>query len=210
MTTPTPQTHDDLPAEAKAHDLLGPDVEPPVAPVKRIAERRVVGWELARRLLLRRARRPAGNSRRFWSRVEDDDPFLSPPAGARAAEIGGPSPAAERLVRMQGGTAVPTRAPRPSASLKPASPSRPEMSPEAPPTTAPSRPRAPRRPAGGRAPTTRRVCPAARRARALKARRARALKARRGRAFKARRAGAAASPTRTAGPIRGRRGTRVA
>ena len=35
----------------------------------------MVGYDTSERLLARRAFRPAGNSRRFWLRVEEDDPF---------------------------------------------------------------------------------------------------------------------------------------
>ncbi|MEN0065766.1 MAG: hypothetical protein AAGA48_26745 [Myxococcota bacterium] len=71
------------PDETTAHDLLAAIEPPDVSPPRRIAERRVVGGATVTRLLQRRAFRPVGNSRRFWSRLEEDDPFV--PAPPRAA-----------------------------------------------------------------------------------------------------------------------------
>ncbi|HHO54315.1 MAG TPA: hypothetical protein ENK18_26455 [Deltaproteobacteria bacterium] len=134
-----------LPPEAKAHELLPPVIEPSDE-IRRIAERRIVGWALSQRLLRRRAWRPAGNSRAFWARVEDDDPFLPPPPGARIQQLGGIA-ASDRLVRLEGGTAVPARAPSghapripsraPSPSAHPGAPRPPQRAP-APQTRSPA------------------------------------------------------------------------
>ena len=64
--------------ETLAHELI-PSAPPPPAPPRRVGVRRVAGYDTSERLLSRRAFRPSGNSRRFWSRVEDDDPFLPAP-----------------------------------------------------------------------------------------------------------------------------------
>jgi len=91
----------DLPDEAKVGDLLPPDVEPYDPPSKKIAERRVGGWATSSRLFLRRVFRPAGNSRKFWKKIEEDDPFLPKPTGKRIAQEGGHALyPADRLVRM--------------------------------------------------------------------------------------------------------------
>ena len=91
----------DLPEEAKVGDLLPPDVEPYDPPSKKIAERRVGGWATSSRLFQRRVFRPAGNSRKFWRKIEEDDPFLPKPTGKRIAQEGGHALyPADRLVRM--------------------------------------------------------------------------------------------------------------
>lgn len=91
----------ELSDEAKVGDLLPPDVEPYDPPSKKIAERRVGGWATSARLFERRSFRPAGNSRKFWRKIEDDDPFLPKPTGKRIAQEGGHSLyPSERLVRM--------------------------------------------------------------------------------------------------------------
>ncbi len=124
--------------ETRAHDLLPTDQGEWVPPVRKIAERRTAGWFLAERLLDRRGFRPAGNSRRFWSRVEDDDPFLPRPDGRRMSKGGGSGPyPADRLVRMEGGRAQPaggvkayTAPPRaPAPAPKPAPPQQPTPAP---------------------------------------------------------------------------------
>src|SRR5688572_10352985 len=73
--------------ETKAHDLLPPEPSAPPPP-RKIGLRRVVGHGLGERLLARRGWRPAGNSRRFWSKIEDDDPFLPRPPGSKSVEDG--------------------------------------------------------------------------------------------------------------------------
>ncbi len=90
----------DLPDEARVHDLLPPNEEPWEPPVKKVGERRVGGWATSARLYERRTFRPAGNSRRFWRKVEDDDPFLPQAPGQRISQEGHAVYAADRLVRM--------------------------------------------------------------------------------------------------------------
>lgn len=96
----------DLPDEAKVHDLLPPDEEGWDPPVKKIAERRVGGWQTSSRLFQRRTFRPAGNSRKFWRKVEDDDPFLPKVPGRRVAQETREVYAADRLVRMPDGPRI--------------------------------------------------------------------------------------------------------
>jgi hypothetical protein len=86
----------EIPDETRAHDLVAEAPAPPPPP-RKVGPRRVVGYETCERLLRRRAFRPAGNSRRFWSRVEEDDPFLVPRRDAPAAdELAALSPGASR------------------------------------------------------------------------------------------------------------------
>lgn len=84
---PRPPPPTEPPDETRAHDLLPPDVSAPPPP-RRIGLRRIVGHTLTERLLARRGWRPAGNSRRFWSKIEDDDPFLPRPPGSRPVDEG--------------------------------------------------------------------------------------------------------------------------
>ena len=114
--------------EPKATDLLPPE-EPEVPDSARpIAARRVAGWSTTDRLLSRTIRRPAGNSRGFWSRIEDDDPFARRrprrPEHIADHEIY----ASDRLVRVENGRAVPAR----GASPTPPQPQRPAPSPPKP------------------------------------------------------------------------------
>lgn len=96
--------HDPSDDEPRAADLLPPDAPPEPVP-RRIAERRVVGWSMAGRLMNRVERRPAGNSRRFWRNIEEDDPFI-PRKALRVRRQDEPYPA-QRLDR------VPSQAPPP-------------------------------------------------------------------------------------------------
>lgn len=107
-----------------ARDLLPPDPAPTEPEPKRIAERRVVGWETSGRLHQRRTRRPVGNSRGFWKRIEDDDPFLPPPNLPRATQVEHDQLyPAERLARIpesqRAPQPVPAPPPRASSAPKP-------------------------------------------------------------------------------------------
>ncbi len=119
--------------EPKATDLLPPEEPEVVEPARPIAARRVAGWSTTDRLLSRTIRRPAGNSRGFWSRIEDDDPFARRrprrPEHIADQEIY----ASDRLVRVEDGRAVPARGP----SNPPPQPKRP-----APPAPKPEQPAA--------------------------------------------------------------------
>ncbi len=108
-----PQTND--PSDLRASDLLPPD-DPPDGPPKRIAERRVAGWVTTNRLWLRTDRRPAGNSRRFWKKIEDDDPFIPPPSTKRIAQSTHELYPSDRLPRVE--SAKPKQ--QPSSSQPPA------------------------------------------------------------------------------------------
>lgn len=112
-STPVDESHE----EPRGRDLLPPD--PPVQEpeLRRIGERRVVGWRTTQRLWTRRTRRPAGNSRRFWARMEEDDPFLPRVGGARGPDILHDRFApAERLSRLpQSAPQRPASKPKPRA-----------------------------------------------------------------------------------------------
>ncbi len=112
---PKESNADELPEEARVHDLLPPSEEPWSPPVKKIAERRVGGWQTSKRLYERRTFRPAGNSRKFWRNVEDDDPFLPKAPGRRVAQESREVYAADRLVRMP----TPPKADRPTEYAPP-------------------------------------------------------------------------------------------
>jgi len=121
--------HPDDRIELRATDLLPPD-EPPAEPqVKRIAERRVAGWMTVNRLMARNERRPAGNSRRFWKKIEDDDPFVPLPSTKRMAQSTHELYPSERLPRVE--------AARPKSKPKPAQQSRPQPKPRPKPTPSP-------------------------------------------------------------------------
>ncbi|MEQ1502677.1 MAG: hypothetical protein ABMB14_10625, partial [Myxococcota bacterium] len=70
--------------ETVAATLIAAASAPPPRP-RRTGAARVAGHDLCERLLGRRGWRPAGNSRRFWARVEADDPFL-PQLGTRPVD----------------------------------------------------------------------------------------------------------------------------
>lgn len=93
------------PDELKASDLLPPDDPPADDGPKKIAERRVVGWFMADRLVRRAEWRPVGNSKHFWSKIEDDDPFVHRPPPRRVRQDHTLYPA-DRIDRIPS-TAVP-------------------------------------------------------------------------------------------------------
>jgi len=141
---------DDLPSEAAAGDLQAATDVPTEPAPRRIAERRVVGGATVARLLGRRAFRPAGNSVRFWSRIEEDDPFVpSPPRPATGPlaplpAVGSPT---TEPARSSGDPVRPAdepprprapRAPEPKSGARPRSPD--EIPRPRTPETAPSRP----------------------------------------------------------------------
>ena len=100
--------------EPKAVDLLPPEEDKAQDPSRPIAARRVAGWSTSDRLLSRTIRRPAGNSRGFWSRIEDDDPFARR-RPRRPEHIGHHEVyASDRLVRVEDGRAVPARPSNPT------------------------------------------------------------------------------------------------
>ncbi len=77
---------------------------------RKVGTRRVAGWSTSDRLLARHHRRPAGNSRSFWSRIEEDDPFARRRA-RQARNLSGehdlyPS---QRLSRVEDGRVVSSR-----------------------------------------------------------------------------------------------------
>lgn len=117
------------PPDPKAKDLLPPDAPPDDEP-KRIAERRVVGWNMADRIIQRVTWRPAGNSRDFWKRIEDDDPFEARRVPVRLREDHTLYPA-DRIDRMP--TAA---APQPASRPAPPEPPRPQPKASAPPPKA--------------------------------------------------------------------------
>jgi len=106
-------------SELLASDLLPPDQPPEEPQIKRIAERRVAGWLTSNRLMNRMQRRPAGNSKRFWKKIEDDDPFVPAPSLKRAAQSSHELYPSERLQRVE--TAKP-RPPQPARQPQPAKP----------------------------------------------------------------------------------------
>ena len=112
--------------ESKAVDLLPPeDVEAP-DPSRPIAARRVAGWSTSDRLLSRTIRRPVGNSKGFWSRIEADDPFARRPPRRPEHIARHDVYPSERLVRVENGRAVSARAPNPTPEAqRPAPPSPP-------------------------------------------------------------------------------------
>jgi len=124
--------------ELKATDLLPPDQPEPEEPARKLAERRVAGWSTSDRLLSRRARRPVGNSRGFWSRIEDDDPFakkrVKRPEHINDHDVY----ATGRLVRVDNGKVVPANhrpqqpAPRPKPRQEAKPPPKPTPQPKAP------------------------------------------------------------------------------
>lgn len=129
---PEQDPQDDL----RAADLLPPDSDL-APPVRKIAERRVVGWSLSNRLITRFERRPCGNSRRFWKQIEEDDPFRPKPALKRIRQDHTLYPV-DRMDRIPS-TAIPQDKPaarRPTPQAQRAVPK-----PQAPPPTPP--PRAP-------------------------------------------------------------------
>jgi hypothetical protein len=150
------------PPETLAHELI--PAAPSLSPPRAVGPRRVAGHDTVERLLARRGFRPAGNSRRFWTRVEDDDPFLPQPkrwdrgdesatvAATGAASSGGPSHepyAADRLSRMGKPKNKPDRpataAPRPSPEPRaPAPGPAPRPAARPPPRPAPPAPQAER------------------------------------------------------------------
>jgi len=143
----------DLHSEPRASDLLPPD-EPPEQPeIKRIAERRVAGWSTTARLATRMERRPAGNSRRFWKTIEDDDPFLAAPTPKRLPQSSHELYPSDRLQRVETSRAKPRPAPaapakRPKPRAEPPKPApRPVHTPDAravkPPATPESETKAP-------------------------------------------------------------------
>lgn len=162
----------ELSDEAKVADLLPRDVELPAPPSKKIAERRVGGWATSARLFERRAYRPAGNSRRFWRKIEDDDPFLAKPTGRRIPEEGGhalypqerlqrmpeppkvtrptehapPPPRPQRVAPPPAWTEEPRPAPAPTPRPAPAPRPAPRPAPAPPPVEAEAPPRVDRRP----------------------------------------------------------------
>jgi hypothetical protein len=115
----------DLHSEPRASDLLPPD-EPPERPeFKLIAERRVAGWSTTARLATRLERRPAGNSRRFWKTIEDDDPFLAAPAAKRLPQSSHELYPADRLQRIEPARTKPrpaAAAPKPKPRAAPSKP----------------------------------------------------------------------------------------
>jgi hypothetical protein len=129
--------------ELLAVDLLPPDEEPPTATEpKRIAERRVTGWTTSARLFERRRIRPAGNSRGFWARIEDDDPFLPRASGKRVAQTHGHDVyAADRLSRIEpDGRVIPAKQGSPPPRPQPRREARRERTPPPPPPRHPSEP----------------------------------------------------------------------
>lgn len=113
--------HDPSEDETRAADLLPPDTPPDEPDHRPIAERRVVGWSMSGRLMHRVERRPAGNSRRFWRNIEEDDPFL-PKRALRVRGRDEPYPA-ERLTRVPA-TAPPPQSPRADQAPTPPKPKR--------------------------------------------------------------------------------------
>ena len=118
------------PSDLLASDLLPPDDLPSDPEVKRIAERRVAGWMTSARLMARNEWRPAGNSRRFWKKIEDDDPFLPSVALNRVAQSTHELYPSERLPRVESAKPRPKPAPRapqqPQAKAKPTPQPKPE------------------------------------------------------------------------------------
>jgi hypothetical protein len=165
---------DEIADETRAAEVL-PSVPEWRPDTRKVGERRIAGFATSERLLARRARRPAGNSRRFWARVEEDDPFLPKapggrlPTGERADgwfdhSVPSHEPtAAERVPRAEGSRPAPVpresrptpAAPRPAAPPAPrpapAPAPRAEVEPEPRPTPPPAAPRPPP-PAAARAP----------------------------------------------------------
>ena len=136
------------PEEPIVLDLLPNDEEPEPGP-RKIAERRVVGWRMSTRLIERRVRRPAGNSRRFWQKIEEDDPFMPKPDLRRVRQDHTLYPA-DRIDRLP--PPPPEREPPKRMASKPKAPSAPKPTREAappPPPAAPQRP-APQEPVFGR------------------------------------------------------------
>jgi len=124
--------------ELKATDLLPPDQPEQEEAPRKLAERRVAGWSTSDRLLSRRARRPVGNSRGFWSRIEDDDPFAKKRV-KRAEHIHDHDIyATGRLVRVDNGRVTPAKprsqppAPRPKPRQEAKPPPKPAPQPKAP------------------------------------------------------------------------------
>jgi hypothetical protein len=160
---------DEIADETRAVELL-PAAPAWVPTARKVAERRIAGFATSERLLHRRARRPAGNSRRFWARVEDDDPFLPRAAGGRLptgdraeAWFDHPVPsheptAASRVPRAEGSQPPPMpRAARAEPAPRPApqAPPKPQPRPsppaaEAPPVVEPAPPPAARPPTPAR------------------------------------------------------------
>ena len=129
-------------SEPRAADLLPPDRAPEPPEIKQIAERRVAGWMTTHRLLTRNQRRPAGNSRRFWKKIEDDDPFLPAPPIRRMAQSTHELYPSDRLQRVET-TRRPTpqpQQPRPSPKPKAVAKPAPKPNPQAVHTREPRRP----------------------------------------------------------------------
>ena len=149
-----------IPEDARAIQLLPPP-RPPDPPFKKVAERRICGWGTIIRLSKRIARRPAGNSRRFWRKVEADDPFLpGPPEGRSLDESHSlyPVDRADREVRNPRGEQSalgPLKQPKPKAQPQAAKPepsqARQQAQPPAPAVHTPD----PRRPAPAPQPAVR-------------------------------------------------------
>lgn len=131
------------PDEPKASDLL-PEPEPAPEPPRKLGTRRVAGWATSDRLLARGARRPVGNSRGFWQRIEEDDPFARrrPKQAKHLADHDTIYPT-ERLARVEGGKVVPARPRSPAPPPKPRGEAKPRPAPKPPPQRADAPPRQP-------------------------------------------------------------------
>lgn len=150
--------------ESVASALIAAMAPPRPPPPRRVGPARVAGYALSERLLSRRATRPAGNSRKFWRRIEEDDPFLVQPAragnadeAASLATVGGSVPShdvypAERIARNErapsaSGRSGPPKAAKTASTRSPRStppaprPPSPSPSPAPPPQQAPPQPR---------------------------------------------------------------------
>lgn len=147
--------------EPRAHELLPPDSPPEEPAQRRIAERRVVGWSTTNRLYARRIRRPVGNSKQFWKRIEEDDPFLPPPPMARLPQVSHDQMyPAERLARIppDPGTRIISQ-PSKGAAARPRSQPAPPKAPPKPVHTPDPRPAPSPRPAPPQPPPQQQAAP---------------------------------------------------
>lgn len=89
--------------DSRAKDLLPPDSPPEDhTETRKIGVRRVVGWQTVDAVMARADVRPVGNSRRFWKKIEADDPFKRKPL--KPADYAQEVYVAERLPRVQTST----------------------------------------------------------------------------------------------------------